>query len=141
MNTYNAPLKEAELAKIPALSPAKENAKAFKVVLDGNLNNPPSAVEKFQWLNTPEKIKEEQSALESSLSKAVSATPITKEEVKKQVVQTVKNKLENNEKVQEIKENKTVKTLTGIYKFYKNSQTTNIEPAQSAEQQSCVFNL
>lgn len=131
MNSYNTPLKEAELAKIPALTPSKENTKSFKVILDGNLNNPPSAIKKFQWLNTPEKIKEEQISLENTVTQTLKTTPITKEEVKKQVVDSVKNKIENNEKVQEIKENKTVKTLTGIYNFYKKSQPETTEPAQN----------
>lgn len=127
LNTYNAPLKEAELAKIPALSPAKNGAKAFKVVLDGNLNNPPSAIKKFQWLNTPEKIQEEQKTLTQEIatqaqSSAQKVIPTTKEELKESVKGAVQNQLENNEKVQELKQNKTVKTLTGIYNFYKQSQ-------------------
>lgn len=128
LNMFNAPLKELELAKIPVLSPVKKATKSFKVVLNGNLNNPPSAIKKFLWLNTPEKIQEEQNALTQEVAaQAQSSTqkviPTTKEALKESVKDAVQNQLENNEKVQEIKQNKTVKTLTGIYNFYKQSQT------------------
>lgn len=128
LNMFNAPLKELELAKIPVLSPVKKATKSFKVVLNGNLNNPPSAIKKFLWLNTPEKIQEEQNALTQEVAaQAQSSTqkviPTTKEALKESVKDAVQNQLDNNEKVQEIKQNKTVKTLTGIYNFYKQSQT------------------
>lgn len=140
LNTYNAPLKEAELAKIPPLSPAKDGIKAFKVVLNGNLNNPPSAIKKFQWLNTPEKIQEEQKVLTQEVASQSQSTsqnviPTTKEALKESVKGAVQNQLENNEKVQEIKQNKTVKTLTGIYNFYKQSQTQTGTTTSSVEAQ------
>ncbi len=121
-NAYNQAMKQADLDKIPALTPSKTNARAFKVVLNGNLYNPPAAIKKFQWLNTPEKIAEEQSALKEATTVKV---PVTKEEIKEQIKTDVKqgitNAIQNNEKVQELQKNSTVKSLTDIYKFYKNS--------------------
>ena len=132
MSSYNASMKAKELAKIPSLTPAKENTKSFKVVIDGNLNNPPAAIKKFQWLNTPEKLQAEQKSLEEAVAKTTqTTTPITKEAVKEQITTAVKNKIESNEKVQEIKENKTVKTLSGIYNFYKNAQSTTKESGEN----------
>ena len=126
LNTYNAAANKAELEKIPSLSPAKDNTKSFKVVLNGNLNNPASAIDKFQWLNTPEKIQEEQAALEEAVTPSL---PATKEELKQQIKEDVKkgvtNALQQNEKVQELQQNKAVKTLSDIYNFYKNSKTNN----------------
>lgn len=127
LNTYNEAANKNTLASIPALSPEKTGTKSFKVVLNGNLNNPPSAIKKFQWLNTPEKIKEEQESLNEAVSPKL---PTTKEEIKEQVKQDITNALQNNEKVQEIQQNKAVKTFTDIYKFYKSgSQSTETTPA------------
>ena len=124
-NSYNAAMKQADLDKIPELTPKKDNARAFKVVLNGNLYNPPAAIKKFQWLNTPEKIAEEQATLKEATTVK---TPISKEAIKEQIKTDVKqgitNALQNNEKVQEIQKNSTVKSLTDIYKFYKNSGTS-----------------
>lgn len=133
LNNYNASANKSELAKIPPLTPSKDGTKAFKVVLNGNLNNPPSAVKRFQWLNTPEKIKEEQAALEEA---AAPKLPATKEEfkemVKEDLKQGVTNAIQNNEKVQQIQQNKAVKTFSEIYKFYKQSDTKT-EPTGTAE--------
>ena len=132
LNTYNAAANKTELDKIPALTPAKTGTKAFKVLLNGNLNNPPSAVKRFQWLNTPEKIKEEQSALEKAV---VPKLPTNKEEikeiVKEDIKQGVSNAIKNNEKIQQIQKNKTVKTLGDIYNFYKGAKSS--ETNSSAE--------
>jgi len=123
-NNYNQAMKQADLDKIPSLTPANNNARAFKVVLNGNLNNPPSAIKKFQWLNTPEKIAEEQNVLQEATASKI---PATKEEIKEQLKNDVKqgitNAIQNNEKIQEIQKNSTVKSLTDIYKFYKKSTT------------------
>lgn len=122
---YNQAMKQAELNKIPALTPAKSNTKSFKVVLNGNLNNPPSAIKKFQWLNTPEKIQEEQAAIKEATAVKV---PATKEEIKENIKEGVKqgvtNAIQNNEALQK---NKTVKSITDIYNFYKNSSAPKAE--------------
>lgn len=118
---FNQAMKQAELNKIPQLSSKKTGTKSFKVVLNGNLNNPPSAIKKFQWLNTPEKIQEEQKAIEEATAVK---TPVTKEELKENLKEGVKqgvtNAIQNNETLQK---NKTVKSITDIYNFYKNSGT------------------
>lgn len=128
LNTYNAAANKSVLEKIPALTPEKTNTKSFKVLLNGNLNNPTGAIKRFQWLNTPEKIEEEQAAIEKSLMPSL---PVTKEELKEQIKEDVKqgvtNALQNNEKVQEIQQNKAVKTLGEIYKFYKKSGSTETQ--------------
>ena len=126
LNTYNAAANKSVLAKIPALTPAKDNTKSFKVILNGNLNNPAGAIDRFQWLNTPEKIQQEQEALQEAVEPQ---TPVTKEEIKEQIKEDIKqgvtNAIQQNEKVQELKQNKAVKTLSDIYNFYKNSKTNN----------------
>jgi hypothetical protein len=131
MNKFNTAANKSELAKIPALTPINKLAKSFRVVLNGNLNNPPSAIKSFSWLNTPEKIKEEQQNIESAVKKQL---PTNKEELKEQLKDNLKtglqNQLEKNEKVQEIKQNKTVKNLTDIYKFYKQSSSETTAPAE-----------
>ena len=57
--------------------------------------------------------------------------PVTKEELKEQIKEDVKqgvtNALQNNAKVQEIQQNKAVKTLGEIYKFYKKSGSTETQ--------------
>lgn len=133
LNNYNASANKAELAKIPALTPSKTGTKSFKVVLNGNLNNPPSAVKRFQWLNTPEKIKEEQAALEEAVTPKLPATKEEfKEMVKEDLKQGVTNALQKNEKVQQIQQNKAVKTFSEIYKLYKQSDTKT-QPTGTAE--------
>lgn len=133
LNTYNAAANKTELDKIPALTPSKSGTKSFKVVLNGNLNNPPSAIKRFQWLNTPEKIKEEQTSLEEAVSPKL---PASKEELKEMIKEDVKqgvaNAVKNNEKVQELQKNKAVKTLGDIYNFYKKSGTKTNGTAQPA---------
>lgn len=119
LNIYNAPANKSDLAKIPTLTPAKEGTKSFKVRLRGNLNKPPSTVKSFQWLNTPEKIQEEQKSLLESLKPTL---PTNKEELKQQVKEDIQNQLENNEKIQELKQNKAVQTFGSIYKFYKDKE-------------------
>ena len=122
---FNLAMKQAELNKIPALTPAKSNTKSFKVVLCGNLNNPATAIKKFQWLNTPEKIQEEQAAIKDATAVK---TPVTKEEIKENLKEGVKqgvtNAIQNNETLQK---NKTVKSITDIYNFYKNAGTAKTE--------------
>lgn len=128
LNTYNAAANKSELDKIPALTPSKTGTKAFKVVLNGNLNNPPSAIKRFQWLNTPEKIKEEQTALEEAVTPKLPASKEElKEMIKEDVKQSVTNAVKNNEKVQELQKNKAVKTLGDIYNFYKSGTKSNNE--------------
>ena len=135
LNTYNAAANKSVLAKIPALTPAKDNTKSFKVVLNGNLNTPAGAIDRFQWLNTPEKIQQEQEALQEAVEPQ---TPATKEEIKEQIKEDIKqgvsNAIQQNEKVQELKQNKAVKTLSDIYNFYKNSKTKT--PTQTESSQS-----
>lgn len=129
LNNFNAAANKSDLAKIPALSPAKENTRSFKVVLNGNLNNPTSAIKRFQWLNTPEEIQQEQQSLLESVKTTV---PTNKEELKQQLKEGLTNQLEKNEKVQEIKQNKAVKTLSDIYNFYKQKNTTTETTQESA---------
>ena len=136
LNNYNAAMNKAELDKIPALTPAQENCQAFRVVLNGNLNNPPSTIKRFQWLNTPEAIEDEQASLQNSIQQSL---PKTKEELKNVVKETVKedlkNVIEQNEKVQELKQNKAVQTFSSIYKFYKeNSSSNSGQTTEGAEQ-------
>lgn len=119
LNKYNAAANSAELAKIPALTPEKTGTQSFKVVINGNLNNPASAVKTLQWLNTAEKIQEEEQNLLESVAPSI---PRTKEELKQQVKEGIQNQLENNAKVQEIKQNKAVQTVTGILNFYKKAK-------------------
>lgn len=118
LNNYNEAANKSELAKIPVLSPEKTGTKSFKVFLNGNLNNPASAVKRFKWLNTPEKIKEEQESLIEAVQPSI---PTNKEELKQQVKEGIQNQLENNEKIQELKQNKAVQTFGSIYKFYKDN--------------------
>jgi len=47
-----------------------------------------------------------------------------KEQIKADVKEGLTNVIQNNEKVQAIQKNSTVKSLTDIYKFYKNSGTS-----------------
>ena len=79
----------------------------------------------------PEKIKEEQQNIESAVKKQL---PTNKEEFKEQLKDNLKtglqNQLEKNEKVQEIKQNKAVKNLTDIYKFYKQSSSETTAPVE-----------
>lgn len=131
MNQYNEAANKNVLASIPALTPSKTGTKSFKVVLNGNLNNPTSAVKKFHWLNTPEKMKEQEAALEEAVTPKL---PTTKEELKEQVKQDVTNALQQNEKVQEIQQNKAVQTLGDIYKFYKGSKSTETAAPEQAGQ-------
>ena len=134
LNTYNAAANKSILAKIPALTPSKENTKSFKVVLNGNLNNPASAIDKFQWLNTPEKIQQEQEALQEAVEPQI---PVTKEEIKEQIKEDIKqgvtNAIQQNEKVQELQQNKAVKTLSDIYNFYKNSKNKTQSESSSGD--------
>lgn len=136
LNNYNEAANKTELEKIPALTPEKTNTKSFKVILNGNLNNPPSAVKRFQWLNTPEKIKEEQESLIEAVKPSI---PANKEELKQQVKEglqnQIQNQIENNEKIQELKQNKAVQTFDSIYKFYKNnSKSGSKSNAESGSQ-------
>ncbi len=130
LNTYNAAANKNELESIPELTPAKEGSQSFKVILNGNLNNPASAVKRFQWLNTAEKIEQEEQSLLQSVTPAVSV-PQNKEELKQQVKESIQNTLENNEKVQELKQNKAVQTFSSIYNFYKNSKNKNTQTEES----------
>ena len=122
INKYNEAANKNDLSKIPALSPKKDNVKAFKVVLNGNLNNPPSAVKLFKWLNSPEIIKNQEKKL---TEEAGVKTEPTKEEIKQQVKTDLRNAIEQTETVQKIKQNKTVKTIDSIYNFYKNNTNQN----------------
>ena len=124
MNKYNSAANKADLDKIPALTPGKENTKAFKVVLRGNLNNPPSTVKQFKWLNTPEKIQEEQ---ESLLEEIKPKLPANKEELKQQVKEDLTKAIQQTETAKKIKENKAVQTFGAIYNFYKNNGKNEIQ--------------
>ena len=73
----------------------------------------------ISWLNTAEKIQEEEQNLLESVAPSI---PRTKEELKQQVKEGIQNQLENNAKVQEIKQNKAVQTVTGILNFYKKAK-------------------
>lgn len=133
LNTYNEAANKNTLASIPVLSPEKTNTKSFKVILNGNLNNPATAVKQFKWLNTPEEIKTEQESLTEAVTPKQS---ISKKEIKTQVKQDITNALQKNEKVQEIQQNKAVKTLNDIYKFYKSaSKTTTTETQEKSTEQ------
>ena len=131
-NSYNAAVNKSELEKIPALTPSKTGTQSFKVVLNGNLNNPASAVKSLKWLNTPEVISKEQNELNDSVEGAVQETssvkqpslPANKEELKEAVKEDLKNVIDNNEKVQELKQNKAVQTLGTLYKFYKGKSSS-----------------
>lgn len=131
MNTFNAAANKTVLQTIPPLTPAKTNTKSFKVNLKGNLNKPASVFDGFKWLNTPEKIQEEQTELNKEVQQQTA--PVTKEELKQQAQQAVSQTKEqmkqnavqavkNNEKVQQLQENKAVKVLGGLYNIYKNSK-------------------
>ncbi|MBS4760066.1 MAG: AsmA family protein [Clostridium sp.] len=124
MNNYNSAANKSDLGKIPALTPGKENTKAFKVVLRGNLNNPPSTVKQFKWLNTQEKIQEEQ---ESLLEEIKPKLPANKEELKQQVKEDLTNAIQQTETAKKIKENKAVQTFGAIYNFYKNNGKNEIQ--------------
>ena len=143
MNTFNEAANESVLQTIPPLTPAKTGTKSFKVNLRGNLNKPASAFDGFKWLNTPEKIQEEQTELDPQVQQQTK--PVTKEElkqqaqqtaaqVKEQVKQNAAEAVKNNEKVQQLQENKAVKVLGGIYNLYKNSKETQQQEAAPATQ-------
>ena len=76
-------------------------------------------------MNTPEKIQEEQAAIKDATAVK---TPVTKEEIKENIKEGVKqgitNAIQNNETLQK---NKTVKSITDIYNFYKNAGTAKTE--------------
>ena len=131
LNKYNAAANSSELAKIPALTPEKTGTQAFKVVVSGNLNNPAAAIKSLQWLNTAEKIQEEQKTLMESVTPSI---PANKEELKQQVKEGIQNQLENNAKVQEIKQNKAVQAISGIYNFYKNAKEKETQQTESSGQ-------
>ena len=124
MNSFNEAANKAVLQTIPALTPEQSGTKSFKVKLNGNLNNPASAFDGFKWLNTPEKIQQEQAELTQQAEKQTA--PVTKEEIKQnikeQVKQSVSQSLQNNEKVQKLKENKAVKAIGGILQIYKTAK-------------------
>ena len=124
MNSFNEAANKAVLQTIPALTPGQSGTKSFKVKLNGNLNNPASAFDGFKWLNTPEKIQQEQAELTQQAEKQTA--PVTKEEIKQnikeQVKQSVSQSLQNNEKVQKLKENKAVKAIGGILQIYKTAK-------------------
>lgn len=63
LSAYNVTASKTLLETIPALSPAKEGAKSFKVAINGSLLNPPGAVKSFQWLNTAESIQDSQKSI------------------------------------------------------------------------------
>ena len=127
LNAYNVTASKTLLETIPALSPAKEGTKSFKVAINGSLLNPPKAVKSFQWLNTAESMQDSQKSILDLFKKtettgenqSSSTVPLTKEEVKQEVKNQVQNAVENNEKVQKIKQNETVKNLGALYNFYK----------------------
>ncbi len=118
MNNYNQAANNADLAKIPALTPKKDNTKSFKVLLNGNLNNPPSTVKQFKWLNSQQQMQEQEKSLLDAVKPKL---PATKEELKQQVKEDLTNAIQQTETVQKIKENKAVQTLGAIYNFYKNN--------------------
>ena len=131
LNAYNVTASKALLDTIPPLSPAKEDTKSFKVVINGSLLNPPKAVKSFQWLNTAESMQQSQKSILDLFKKPENAengttsttVPMTKEEVKQEVKNQVQNAIESNEKVQKIKQNETVKNLGALYNFYKDQKT------------------
>lgn len=134
LSAYNTQANESILTKIPALTPNTDSTKAFKVVINGNLMNPPKAVKSFQWLNTAKAIQDSQKSLLQILSPQLEGidtldVPATKEELKKelknQIQGQIQNKLEQNEDVQKFKENETVKNLGALYNFYKDKKGTS----------------
>ncbi len=138
INTFNEAANKTVLESIPPLTPEQTGSKSFKVKLNGNLNKPASAFDGFKWLNTPEVIKEEQAELTQQTEVK---NNINKEQIQQQVQQTkenIKDAVKNNEKVQQLKENKAVKAIGGILKLYKESkdnsqQQTTQQETQSAE--------
>ena len=132
LNSYNVTASKSLLETIPALTPAKEGTKSFKVLINGSLLNPPKAVKSFQWLNTEESMQQSQKSIldlfktqETSENDAESTTvPLTKEEVKQEVKNQVQNAIDSNEKVQKLKQNETLKNLGALYNFYKEQKTT-----------------
>ena len=132
LNSYNVTASKSLLETIPALTPAKEGTKSFKVLINGSLLNPPKAVKSFQWLYTEESMQQSQKSIldlfktqETSENDAESTTvPLTKEEVKQEVKNQVQNAIDSNEKVQKLKQNETLKNLGALYNFYKEQKTT-----------------
>lgn len=122
MNKYNEQTNKSQLAKIPDLTPKKDNTKSFSVLINGNMMNPVTAVKSFKWLNTAEEMQNSQKSilelLKPKLPEGTETKPMTKEELKEEV----KNKVEQLPQVQKIQQNETVKNLGAIYQFYKNSK-------------------
>ncbi len=118
LGTYNAQANEGLLSSIPKLTPEQENTKSFKVVLDGNMMNPPKAIKSFQWLNTAEQMESSQKSILDILKPTSSGIPhpsVSKQDIK----EDLKNQLEAKPQVQKIKENKAVKTFSALYNLYK----------------------
>ena len=143
MNAFNEAANKTILQTIPQLTPAKTGTKSFKVKLNGNLNKPVSAFDGFKWLNTPEVIQEEeteltQQAQQNTATTTKESTPVqsssqTASQAKEQIKQNIEESVKNNEKVQQLQENKAVKVLGGIYNLYKKTketQQTQTTPAQ-----------
>lgn len=139
MNNYNIQSSAALLEKIPDLTPAKEGTKSFKVVLNGNLMNPPAAVKSFQWLNSANDMQSGKTSLLEALKPAQTAGTekpvITKEAVK----EDIKNQIQQSETVQKIQQNETIQQLNSIFQMYKDAKQK--EEAVKQEQSGQVPEL
>ena len=139
MNNYNIQSSAALLEKIPDLTPAKEGTKSFKVVLNGNLMNPPAAVKSFQWLNSADDMQSGKTSLLEALKPAQTAGTekpvITKEAVK----EDIKNQIQQSETVQKIQQNETIQQLNSIFQMYKDAKQK--EEAVKQEQSGQVPEL
>lgn len=100
---------QVDLNKIPALTPSASNTQDFKVYINGNIANPLS-VKSFKWLSTANEMERTQSSLDSFL-KARYGTTIKIPKTKQEVIQTIVQTKQVQEKIQQIQQNEKIQKL------------------------------
>ena len=100
---------QIDLNKIPALTPAANNTQEFKVYINGNIASP-LAVKSFKWLSTASEIDKTQASL-NDLLKAKYGSNITIPKNKKEIIQSVVQTKQVQEKIQQIQQNEKIKKL------------------------------
>lgn len=129
--TYTEKADNADLTKIPELTPKSDKTQTFRVIIKGNIANT-SAVKSFKWLSTANEIQQTQFSLkevlkpQTDLENSQMQVPKTKEEVIEQVKQNEKVQ----EKIQQIQQNEKVQKLQqfgAILKQYSDTSKNSAE--------------
>lgn len=100
---------QVDLNNIPELTPTASNSQEFKVNLQGNIANPLS-VKSFKWLSTASEMEKTQTSLNDFL-KAKYGTNIVIPRNRKEVIQTVIQTKQVQDKIQQLQENENVQKL------------------------------